>query len=139
MKKKVVFSQYEFYPGYADTGIDYSELITVPDQVLSMREIYQKYAVTGQIAGLANGVFPHTTDDLDLDDDVLDFVPEEDVDILQRSTSIRMAKDAKASSPAYPAAEGKPVGSQEPSNKEPKAPAKPEEPATNPASSSSSE
>ena len=36
-------SKYDFTPDMADTKIDYSELVTVPDQVLSMYDIYQKY------------------------------------------------------------------------------------------------
>ena len=113
-------SKYDFTPDMADTKIDYSELVTVPDQVLSMYDIYQKYAVRGEITGLANNINPHVTDDLDMFDDAVDFVPEEDLDVLQRSRALRMANDAEASSPANPAVEDIPVA--EGVNKEPAAP-----------------
>lgn len=93
---KRVMSKYDFDVTIDRNPIDYTELVTVPDQVLSMYEIYQKYAVRGEIAGLANNIRPHTTDDLDDFDEAVDFVPEEDVDILQRSHSFRMASEAKA-------------------------------------------
>lgn len=102
-------SKYDFTPDMARTGIDYTEVVTVPDQVLSMYDIYVKYAVRREIAGLANNIRPHTQDDLDMFDENVNFVPEEDLDILQRSKSIRMAKDAEASSPANPAVEDNPV------------------------------
>lgn len=102
-------SKYDFTPDMLRTGIDYSELVTVPDQVMSMYDIYMKYAVRGEIAGLANSIRPHTSDDLDMFDDSVDFVPEEDLDVLHRSHSIRMAIEAEASSPANPAVEDKPV------------------------------
>ena len=89
-------SKYDFTPDMADTGIDYSELVTVPDQVLSMYDIYMKYAVRGEITGLANNIRPHTTDDLDMFDDAVDFVPEDDLDVFQRSRAIRMASEAEA-------------------------------------------
>lgn len=103
-------SKYDFTPDMARTGIDYTEVVTVPDQVLSMYDIYMKYAVRGEIAGLANNIRPHVQDDLDMFDESVDFVPEEDLDILQRSKSIRMAKDAEASSQANPASEDISVG-----------------------------
>ena len=101
-------SKYDFRPYMAYTGIDYSEVVTVPDQVLSMYDIYQKYAVRGEIAGLANNIRPHVTDDLDMFDESVDFVPEEDLDVLQRSRALRMASDASASDPANPDVEDKP-------------------------------
>lgn len=119
MKKQFVNNKYQFFSGYGDSGIDYSELVTVPDLVLSMQEIYEKYAVRGDIAGLANNTYPHVTDDLDLDDPSVDFVPEETVDILYESRRQRSA----ASSPANPAVEDKPVA--EGVDKDPQDPAKP--------------
>lgn len=122
-------SKYDFTPDMAQTGIDYTEVVTVPDQVLSMYDIYMKYAVRGEIAGLANNIRPHVTDDLDPFDPDVDFVPEEDLDILQRSHSVRMAADAIASDPANPAAEDIPVA--EGVNKESdSSPAIPEMPAS---------
>lgn len=106
---KKCMSKYDFSLDMLRTGIDYSELVTVPDQVMSMYDIYMKYAVRGEISGLANNIRPHVSDNLDPFDDAVDFVPEEDLDILQRSKYIRTANDAKASSPANPAVEDIPV------------------------------
>lgn len=89
-------SKYDFSPDYSQTEIDYTELVTVPDQVLSMYDIYMKYAVRGEITGLANNIRPHVTDDLDDFDEAVNFVPEEDLDVLQRSRALRMASEAKA-------------------------------------------
>lgn len=119
-------SKYDYSPDMAKTGIDYNEVVTVPDQVLTMYDIYMKYAVRGEISGLANNIRPHTHDELDLFSEEVDFVPEEDVDILQYSRSIRMAKEAVASSKGQSGQEDKPqdpAGSvakpQEPVVKEP--------------------
>lgn len=90
MKKIVVNNKYNYKDDYCLSDIDYSELVTVPDQVLSMRDIYMKYAVTGEIAGLSSGNLPRVSDNFDLDDPNLDFVPEEDVDILHRAKLGRM-------------------------------------------------
>lgn len=129
MSKKVM-SKYDFSSDYAETGVDYSELVTVPDQVLSMFDIYMKYAVRGEIAGLANNIRPHVTDDLDDFDPAVDFVPEEDLDILQRSHAVRMAADASASDPANPAVEDNPVavGVNKESDSSPAIPEKPASP-----------
>lgn len=126
MKKLVCNTKYEFVPGYGDSHIDYSELVTVPDQVMSMYDIYMKYAVRGEIAGLANNIRPHVSDDLDMFDESVDFVPEDDLDILQRSREIRTRQQDSS----HAASEHIPVGSEEPSDKEPQAPAKPEKPAS---------
>lgn len=129
MIMKKCMSKYDFTPDMADTKIDYSELVTVPDQVLSMYDIYMKYAVHGEIAGLANNIRPHVHDDLDMFDESVDFVPEEDLDVLQRSRALRMVNDAEASSSAHPAAEDIPVA--EGVDKESdSSPAKPEKPAS---------
>ena len=43
MKKKIIVNtKYDFVPEYGDPQIDYSELVTVPDQVLSMYDIYMR-------------------------------------------------------------------------------------------------
>lgn len=93
-------TKYDYDPNKDLPQIDYSELVTVPDQVLTMYEIYQKYAVRGEIAGLSQSIRPHTTDDLDDFDPAVDFVPEEDVDILQRSHEIRTRRSYSSASGA---------------------------------------
>lgn len=133
-------SKYDFDPSADVNTIDYSELVTVPDQVLSMYDIYMKYAVRGEISGLANNIRPHVQDDLDDFDEAVDFVPEEDLDILQRAKASRMAKEASASSQAHPALEDIPVGSEEPSEEESgKTPPYMEKPASEPSPDAGSE
>lgn len=57
-------TKYGFVSSDAATkGIDYSEIVTVPDAVLSMKEIYEKYVVNGQIAGLSNNTLPLISSD----------------------------------------------------------------------------
>lgn len=101
---KKIMSKYDFTPDMADTGIDYTELVTVPDQVLSMYDIYIKYAVRGEIAGLANLILPVTHDNLDDFDSDVDFVPEEDLDILKRSRDLRSRQQDQS----HPATEDEP-------------------------------
>lgn len=133
MKQKSVNNKYQFYPEYNRPDIDYSELVTVPDQVLSMYDIYMKYAVRGDISGLANNLRPHVMDDLDLDDPELDVEYDDDLDVLARSRQLRN----KVSVPANPAVEDNPVA--EGVDKEPEVPAKPQEPASDNAGSAGSE
>lgn len=65
--------------------VDYSEKVTEPGLVLSMRDIYQRYAAQG--IDLLSGEFvqddedPDNTEFLDADDDL---------DVLQHASSIRM-------------------------------------------------
>lgn len=133
MKMKSVNNKYQFTPRYGNSGVDYSELVTVPDQVLSMYDIYMKYAVRGDLTGLANNARPHVSDDFDLDDPELDVEYDDDVDVLARSRQLRN----EVSVPANPAVEDIPVA--EGVDKETKSPAKPEKPASDNAGSAGSE
>lgn len=56
--------------------------LTVPDLVLSMRDVYKKYVLTGSIEGLAVRPFVQ-------DDRLMDEMPEEPVDTLLLSKNLR--------------------------------------------------
>lgn len=75
------------------TGIDYSEVVTEPGQVLSMREIYQRYVAMG--VDLTRGELVQDSDD-DLDSPVYDPEIEDRLDALQVSASIRSRNGVKA-------------------------------------------
>lgn len=64
--------------------IDYSELVTEPGLVLSMREIYERYAAQG-INLLDGELIP----DDDADEDIYDPEVEEPVDYLHAAASMR--------------------------------------------------
>lgn len=82
-------SKYGFMESMAATkGIDYSEQVTVPDAVLSMRDIWIKYATTGQIGGISGQAFPLVSADDD-EDSVDDSNIEEDLDILRISNNLK--------------------------------------------------
>lgn len=78
---------YDYTKTYPD--IDYSERVTESGLVLSMREIYNRYAAMGM--DLLNG-------DIELDDDDPDKtdIPEfdDDLDVLERSKSIKSSVTA---------------------------------------------
>lgn len=89
-------SKYGFRPEDAATkGIDYSQVVTEPDCVLSMRDIYNKYVATGTIAGLAGGgTLPMISDECDEDDaNETDF--EENLDILRHSQEVKRRVSAR--------------------------------------------
>lgn len=60
---------------------------TVPDMVLSMKDIYERYAVTGDISALPGSVRPYVDDPEDSD---YRESPEEDLDILFETREARM-------------------------------------------------
>lgn len=64
------------------------ESSTVPDMVMSMKEIYSRYAVTGDISQLPGSVRPMNVDP---DDDNYPVTDADDfTDVLQASRSLRM-------------------------------------------------
>lgn len=91
MKKAVNYTKYNF--SWVPRKIDESTL-TVPDLVLSMAEIYRKYAVTGDISSLPGKVRPVTFDDGDEFDD--SFESEEMTDTLLHAREIRTRQQSKA-------------------------------------------
>lgn len=124
MKKSKTFifkHQYKHSP----RRLDCTGSRTIPDLVLSMRDIYLKYAVTGDISSLPGRIRPFTDDDVDSNLESPDY--EELVDVsYARVNAQREAQRMRQQESANPAAEDIPVGSQEPSDKEPQATAKPE-------------
>lgn len=73
---------YDYTKTYPD--VDYSELVTEPGLVLSMREIYNRYAAQG--VDLLAG---ELVNDDDHDEDMSDFMPDDDLDVLQQSSLLR--------------------------------------------------
>ena len=73
---------YDYTKTYPD--IDYSEKVTEPGLVLSMREIYNRYAAQG-IDLLAGEL----VQDDDRDSDMMDFAPDDNLDVLQQSQLLR--------------------------------------------------
>lgn len=65
-----------------------SKTSTVPDMVMSMKDIYQRYAVTGDISQLPGSVRPINVDPDDGNYSVTD--AEDFTDVLQASRSLRM-------------------------------------------------
>lgn len=82
--KKVNWSvcDYDYTKTYP--AIDYSEKVTESGLVLSMRQIYERYAAMGM--DLLNGEF--VQDDEDPDNTLIDEY-DDDLDVLQRSRSIQ--------------------------------------------------
>lgn len=75
--------------------IDYSELVTEPDCVLSMREIYNKYVVTGNINGISGTTRPLTySDPSDEYADTSEF--EEDIDLLRVAKEVEYGQRTMA-------------------------------------------
>lgn len=60
---------------------------TIPDMVLSMKDIYERYAVTGDISSLPGSVRPYVEDPEDSD---YRESPEETLDVLYASREARM-------------------------------------------------
>lgn len=73
---------YDYTKTYPD--IDYSEVVTEPGLVLSMREIYNRYAAQG--IDLLAGTLEK---DDDSDVEMNDFVPDDDLDVLQQAHLLR--------------------------------------------------
>ena len=73
---------YDYTKTYPD--IDYSEVVTEPGLVLSMREIYNRYAAQG--VDLLSG---ELVKDNDRDEQMSDFVPDDDLDVLQQASLLR--------------------------------------------------
>lgn len=65
-------------------AVDYSEVVTEPGLVLSMREIYNRYAAQG--IDLLSG---ELVKDDDRDEQMSDFVPDDDLDVLQQASLLR--------------------------------------------------
>lgn len=63
---------------------------TVPDMVLSMKDIYERYAVTGDISSLPGSMRPYVEDPEDSD---YRESPEETLDVLYASREARMQAD----------------------------------------------
>lgn len=73
---------YDYTKTYPD--IDYSEKVTEPGLVLSMREIYNRYAAQG--VDLLSG---ELLKDDDRDEQMSEFVPDDDLDVLQQASLLR--------------------------------------------------
>lgn len=126
-KKSGVFTKYDYVPGkYRFIS---EETLTVPDLVLSMAEIYRKYAITGDISSLPGKVRPNYVDDGDELED--GFESEEMTDTLLHAKELRESP-ARQPDKAHPASEDKPQEIEE-SSKEESSP-KPQVPASEPAS-----
>lgn len=63
---------------------------TVPDMVLSMKDIYERYAVTGDITSLPGSVRPYVEDP---EDSGYREYPEEPLDLFYQSREARMQAD----------------------------------------------
>lgn len=91
---------------------------TVPDMVLSMKDIYERYAVTGDISSLPGSVRPYVEDP---EDSYYRETPEETLDVLYESRSARMqAEDMILKDQEKSSAKDEPDGSddEEPRDKE---------------------
>jgi hypothetical protein len=75
-------AMYDYSTTYPD--IDYSEVVTEPGLVLSMQEIYNRYAAQG-VDLLSAELVP----DDDRDSDMMDFAPDDNLDVLQQSYLLR--------------------------------------------------
>lgn len=73
---------YDYTKTYPD--VDYSEVVTEPGLVLSMREIYNRYAAQG--VDLLSG---ELVKDDDRDEQMSEFVPDDDLDVLQQASLLR--------------------------------------------------
>lgn len=128
MKQSFIFKhQFKLDPRIIDESTD-----TLPDLVLSMRDIYRKYAVTGDISALPGAVRPLVQDPEDYDGEAPEF--EELVDVSYNRTRLRDELRTRQQDTGQAAAERKPVAPEGASKKEPETvPPKPEESAANPA------
>lgn len=125
MKSKTFIFKHQYK--HSPRRLDCTGSRTIPDLVLSMRDIYLKYAVTGDISSLPGRIRPYSDDDVDSDLEAPDY--EEFVDVsYARVNAQSEVQRMRQQDSAHPAAEDISVGSQEPSDKEPQAPAKPETP-----------
>lgn len=129
-KDKKVMSKYDYV--FKTPRLISEDSITVPDLVLSMAEIYRKYAVTGDISSLPGKVRPNYVDDGDEFED--GFESEEMTDTLLYAKQLRESP-ARQPEKAHPASEDKPQEKEEDSSKEESSP-KPHEPVSEPASES---
>lgn len=128
-KEKKVMSKYDYV--FKTPRFISEDSLTVPDLVLSMAEIYRKYAVTGDISSLPGKVRPNYFDDGDELDD--GFESEEMTDTLLHAKELRESA-LRQQEKAHPASEDKPQEEEE-SSKEESSP-KPQEPASEPADDS---
>lgn len=102
---------YDYTKTYPD--VDYSEVVTEPGLVLSMREIYNRYAAQG--VDLLAGELVH---DDDHDEDIGDFMPDDDLDVLQQSHLLRQrAADRQERSARTASKASKEADKQEPEEK----------------------
>lgn len=95
------------------------ETCTVPDLVLSMADIYRKYAVTGDISALPGAVRPIVVDDADVEDPINpDY--EEFTDVLEHSRRIRrdVTEDIQDDTPASDEKDSADSSSDNPSSEE---------------------
>lgn len=102
-KKTGVFTKYDYVPGNYRRISEESN--TVPDLVLSMAEIYRKYAVTGDISALPGRVRPVYVDNGSEFDD--SFESEEATDTYLHVQDLResVGKSYTKKTPASPAEE----------------------------------
>lgn len=116
-KKEWSVMDYDYTKTYPN--IDYSEVITEPGLVLSMREIYNRYAAAG--VDLLNGQLVEDPDD---DSVMHDFDPDDNVDVLaqardmQRIGSERQRTSKRSASKTEKAPEKEPDQSKEPDKSE---------------------
>lgn len=112
---------YDYTQTYPD--IDYSEIVTEPGLVLSMREIYMRYAAQG--LDLLKG---ELIEDDDHDEEFVDFAPDDDLDVLAHAAELRRngserqraskRSASKSQQPAQPAEAPSGVGDEEPKRSE---------------------
>lgn len=106
VKKTWSVMDYDYTKTYPK--VDYSELVTEPGLVLSMREIYMRYAAQG--VDLLNG---ELVEDDDHDEEFVDFAPDDDLDVLAHASELKrngserqraiMRSASKSKQPAKPA------------------------------------
>lgn len=108
---------YDYTQTYPD--VDYSELVTEPGLVLSMREIYMRYAAQG--VDLLHG---ELVEDDDHDEEFVDFAPDDDLDVLAHAAELRRngserqralkRSESKSKKPAKPAEDSSSEGDDKP-------------------------
>lgn len=81
VKKEWSVADYDYTKTYPD--IDYSEKVTEPGLVLSMRQIYERYAAQG--IDLLHG---DLVEDDDADEVYEDFAPDDDLDVLAHAKQL---------------------------------------------------
>lgn len=82
VKKEWSVMDYDYTQTYPD--VDYSEIVTEPGLVLSMREIYNRYAAQG--IDLLKG---ELVKDDDRDFEMSDYVPDDNLDVMQQAQLLR--------------------------------------------------